>query len=79
MKDFYFVGGPRRGREAEFFRRLKEIGGAPPGWQIFRHASDDRALHLVSAEAEADILSHLEEFGDTYEHGSIVEVLRPAK
>jgi hypothetical protein len=75
VRSFYFVGGPRPGREAEFFRRLNEIGGPPPGWQILRHATGDRALHLVAADSEADIVAHLEEFGDGYEHDAIVEVL----
>ena len=79
MKEFYFVGGPRPGREAEFFRRLKEVGGSPPGWLILRHATDDRALHVVSTESEGDILAHLRQFGDAYERGEIVEVLRPVK
>ncbi|MBI5710314.1 MAG: hypothetical protein HZC42_08435 [Candidatus Eisenbacteria bacterium] len=76
MKDFYFVGGPRPGREAEFFRRLKEVGGPPSGWKILRHASDDRALHLIPTASEEDIVAHLQQFGEAYEHGEIVEVLR---
>jgi hypothetical protein len=48
MRVFYFVGGPTAGNAPEFFRRLEEAGGPPPGWRVYRHASGDgRALHLV--------------------------------
>lgn len=75
MRTYYFVGGPREGREAAFFGRLQELGGAPPDWRIYPHASGDgRALHLVEAESEAPILAHLAQFGELYEYGPIVEV-----
>ncbi len=77
MKTFYFVGGPRPGQVEEFFRRLREAGGPPVGWQIFPHVADTRALHLVSAESEQEILDHLRRFADIYEHGEILEVRRP--
>lgn len=76
MKSFYFVGGPRPGHEQEFFRRLQEIGGAPAGWQIFPHASDARALHLVDGNSMDEIHAHLAGFGNIYEHGEIVEIVR---
>jgi hypothetical protein len=37
----YFIGGPTPGYAEEFFRRLAEIVGAPPGWRVLLHASGD--------------------------------------
>lgn len=39
MKLFYLVGGPTRGHEAQFRRRLAELRGPPVGWQIYPHES----------------------------------------
>jgi hypothetical protein len=75
MKTYYFVAGPRRGHEEAFFRRLAEVGGSPPDWRIYPHATGDgRALHVVEAESEAVILAHLRQFNPTYRRGPIVEV-----
>jgi len=80
MRTYYFVGGPTQGHEDSFFRRLAEIGGAPPDWQIYPHANGDgRALHVVEAASEAPIVAHLAQFEKIYERGPIVEVApRPA-
>ena len=43
MRVFYFVGGPTLGNEVEFYRRLEQAGGPPPGWRIYPHASGDRS------------------------------------
>lgn len=74
MKTFYFVGGPRRGHEEEFFRLLRASGGAPSGWQIYPHVADARALHIVTAASTDEIHAHLRQFGEIYEAGEIVEV-----
>lgn len=74
MRTFYFVGGPRDGHEEEFFGRLKEIGGAPSGWQIYPHLADTRALHIVIAESENEIVEHLANFDGIYQRGEIIEV-----
>jgi hypothetical protein len=77
MRTFYFVGGPLPGQAEAFFRRLAEGGGPPPGWQIYPHViGDGQALHVVEADGEAAILAHLAQFGASYEHGPIVEVVR---
>jgi hypothetical protein len=73
---FYFVGGPIDGQREEFRRRLSEIGGSPPGWQIYPHTNrDGRALHVVEADSKASILAHLANFDQIYERGPIVEVV----
>jgi hypothetical protein len=75
MKTFYFVGGPTEGHQDDFFRRLTEIGGLPPGWRIYPHATGDgRALHLAQADGEEAIVAHLALFDPIYERGPIVEV-----
>ena len=76
MKTYYFIGGPLSERAGEFFTRLKALGGPPPGWQLYPHASGDgNALHLVQANSTADITAHLDHFSDIYRHGPIVEVV----
>jgi hypothetical protein len=76
MKTYYFVGGPIEGQADAFRRRLAEVGGAPPGWQIYPHASGDgQALHVVASDTEASILAHLAQFDPIYERGPIVEVV----
>ena len=76
MKKFYFVGGPNIGQSEEFFRRLEQIGGTPPGWRIYPHAvSDGKALHIVEAEFQEEILNHLQHFHDIYEWSEIVELI----
>jgi hypothetical protein len=76
MRTFYFVGGPIDGQGEAFRRRLAQVGGSPPGWQIYPHASGDgRALHVVSTEAEEAIEAHLANFDPIYMHGPIVEVI----
>jgi hypothetical protein len=78
MKTFYFVGGPKPGMQEKFFQRLDEIGGAPQGWTIYPHTTDDgQALHVINVEALQDILDHLAHFDDLYEYGEIVEVYPP--
>lgn len=79
MKLFYFVGGPREGFALEFFRRLEQLGGPPPGWTIHPHAADPRALHIVEAASVQEVLDHLEHFRDIYEHGAIVELKPPVR
>jgi hypothetical protein len=75
MRTFYFVGGPSEGQREAFLRRLSDIGGSPPGWRIYPHASRDGcALHLVETDSEATIRAHLAQFDPIYEHGPIVEV-----
>jgi hypothetical protein len=76
MKKFYFVGGPKTGQAEEFFRRLNQIGGTPSGWRLYPHAGNSgKALHLVDAESQDDIVHHLEHFQDIYERGEIVEII----
>jgi hypothetical protein len=76
MRTFYFVGGPIDGQREEFIQRLADVGGSPPGWQIYPHAGrDGRALHVVHADSEASILAHIANFDPIYERGPIVEVL----
>jgi hypothetical protein len=76
MRTFYFVGGPIAGQEEAFRRRLDEVGGSPPGWQIFPHASGDgQALHVVTTDAEESIAAHLANLDPIYTHGPIVEVV----
>jgi hypothetical protein len=78
MKKFYFVGGPKSGQSAEFFRRLKRIGGTPVGWRVYPFIGDDgRALHLVDAASQDEILNHLQHFLDIYERSEIVEIAEP--
>jgi hypothetical protein len=41
-----------------FFERLVEVGGTPEGWKIYPHSADDgKALHIVQAESQNEILS----------------------
>ncbi|MDA8213433.1 MAG: hypothetical protein M0021_16395 [Clostridia bacterium] len=76
MKKYYFVGGPKKGHEKEFFQRLAKLGGSPAGWTIFPHAGKDgKALHIVETSEMADILNHLGHFTDIYERSEIVEVV----
>ena len=78
MPTFYFVGGPLPGHADEFFRRLAQAGGPPPSWQIYPHASGDgKALHVVRAEADDAITTHLAQFADIYEASAPVEVVEP--
>lgn len=77
MNKFYFVGGPKEGFSEEFFRRLGEIGGPPPGWHIYPHACHDgKALHIVEVETINEILEHLQHFNDIYDRGEIIEIIR---
>ncbi len=76
MRTFYFVGGPTAGHAEEFFRRLDELGGPPPGWQLYPHADGDgRALHIVRAANEEAITAHLAHFSDIYEATPPTEVI----
>lgn len=76
MKKFYFVGGPKVGKGEEFFRRLSVIGGSPPRWRIYPHASNDgKALHIAEVDSEEKILAHLRRFSDIYEWGKIEEIV----
>lgn len=76
MKQFYFIGGPKVGKGDEFFRRLVGIGGTPPSWRIYPHASNDgKALHIAVVESQEEILVHLRRFDDIYEWGKIEEIL----
>jgi hypothetical protein len=78
MRTFYFVGGPVVGHGEAFRRRLAEIGGSPPGWQIYPHSSGDgQALHVVATDAEESIAAHLANFDPIYTHGRIVEIVSP--
>jgi hypothetical protein len=75
MKRFYFVGGPIQGKSSEFFQILEQIGGSPSGWRIYPHAiNDGRALHLVKAESEHEVLNYLKRFSGIYEYTDIVEI-----
>jgi hypothetical protein len=76
MKTYYFVGGPIEGQLDVFLARLAGVGGSPPGWRIYPHASGNgRALHVVTADCEEAILAHLAQFEPIYERGPIVEVV----
>ena len=76
MRTFYFVGGPLPGHADEFFRRLAQAGGTPPTWQIYPHASGDgKALHVVRAEADDVIATHLAQFADIYAASAPTEVI----
>ena len=76
MKKFYFIGGPKTGKSEEFFQRLNEIGGTPPGWCIYPHAVvDGKALHIVDAESQDEILDHLRHFEDLYERSEIIAII----
>jgi len=76
MRTFYFVGGQSAGRVAEFFRRLSEFGGPPPGWQLYPHANGDgKALHIVRVANEDAITAHLAHFSDIYEATPPTEVI----
>jgi hypothetical protein len=78
MRTFYFVGGPLPGHADEFFRRLAQAGGPPPSWRIYPHASGDgKALHVVRAEAEDAITTHLAQFADIYAASPPTEVVEP--
>ena len=75
MRLYYFVGGPIEGQLDAFGRRLAEVGGSPPDWQIYPHASGDgQALHVVPADTEESILAHLAQFDPIYRRGPIIEV-----
>jgi hypothetical protein len=83
MRIFYFVGGPTPGNAGEFFQKLAQAGGPPPGWRIYPHASGDgKALHVIEAEAEDPIIAHLARFADIYEATVLTEIVespsRPA-
>ena len=79
MKTFYFAGGPKPGMQGKFFRHLEEIGGAPRGWAIYPHVSEDgKALHIANVESLQDVLDHLAHFDGFYEYGEIIEV-HPAR
>jgi hypothetical protein len=76
MKMFYFVGGPKPGRADDFFRRLAEAGGPPPGWQIYPFANTDgKALHIVRVDSADAIAAHLAQFADIYESTPPVELV----
>ena len=76
MKTYYFVGGPKDGYLNEFFERLNKLGGSPPAWQIYPHLNKDgKALHIVRAQSQNEILDHLSSFDDIYERGEIIEIL----
>jgi len=76
MRTLYFIGGPIENKAVEFFHRLAEIGGSPPSWRIYPHAvNDSKALHLVQAASQQEILDNFKQFVDIYEHTEIVEVV----
>lgn len=76
MRLFYFVGGPTAGNEEAFGRRLAELGGPPPGWQVYPFADGSgQALHLVTADAESAIEAHLANFAPRYERGPVIELV----
>jgi hypothetical protein len=76
MKKFYFVGGPKAGQAEEFFRRLNQIGGIPPGWRVYPHTGNSgKALHIVDVESQDEIVHHLEHFHDIYERSEIIEII----
>lgn len=75
MRTFYFIGGPKRDKILEFFNRLESVGGKPPTWKVYPHsANDGRALHIIKANSKQEILDHLNNFSDIYEHDEIIEV-----
>jgi hypothetical protein len=75
MKLYYFVGGPIKSQEDEFFRRLSDVGGTPSGWKIYLHSSGDgQALHNIEAQSQLEIFNHLNHFQDVYEHSKIFEI-----
>jgi hypothetical protein len=76
MRLFYFVGGPTAGNEEAFERRLAEMGGPPPGWQVYPFADGSgQALHLVSTDAESAIDAHLANFATHYDRGPVIELV----
>jgi hypothetical protein len=76
MRLFSFVGGPTAGHEEAFGRRLAELGGPPPGWQVYPFADGSgQALHLVTADAESAIDAHLANFAPHYERDPVVELV----
>jgi hypothetical protein len=78
MRRYYFIGGPTEGHQEEFFRRLDNVGGSPPGWRIYPHAAGDgQALHIVETDGEESILAHLAKLEPHYRHGPIVELHPP--
>jgi hypothetical protein len=80
LKLFYFVGGPPPDQQRAFLARLAELGGPPPGWRIYPHASGNgQALHLVETDDVASIPAHLTAFGPAYGHEPIVEVIDPGR
>jgi hypothetical protein len=61
--------------QGKFFQRLQESGGAPQGWIIYPHVSDDgQALHIANVDSLQDILAYLAHFDGLYEYGEIIEV-----
>ena len=75
MHTFYFVGGPKPGHAADFFRRLDAAGGPPPGWSIYPHArGDGKALHIVRTEFAESIDAHLTQFADIYDATPPIEL-----
>jgi hypothetical protein len=79
MRLFYFVGGPTAGHEHSFVRRLQELGGSPPGWQVYPLADGSgQALHVVTADGEDAIDAHLANFAPGYQRGPVVELVSPA-
>ena len=80
MNKFYFIGGPKKGQENEFFKRLNDLGGAPPDWRIFPHSNHDgKALHIIEAKSNDEIIDHLKHFEDIYERTEIIEIVEIKK
>lgn len=78
MKTYYFIGRPQPGKRAQFFEKLTEIGGTPPGWKIYPHVSGDGlALHLIEAESPEEIHAHLDHFAGMYTHAEFIEIDSP--
>jgi hypothetical protein len=76
MRLFYFVGGPRAGHEEAFGRRLAELGGPPPGWQVYPFAvGSAQALHLVTTDDDRAIDAHLANFAPDYDRGPVIELI----
>ena len=76
MRLFYFFGGPTPGHEEAFGWRLAELGGPPPGWQVYPLADGSgQALHLVASEDVGSIDAHLANFAPDYDRGPVVELL----